>query len=553
MIIRENDTIKTAFKNSFIGRYILTKRNLLFLLLIIIATVWYITSDKLKTKGYTGLLDFATTVSSNYWNGRNANPETISIEIKDKDIKELEKNRQQALERGVIINDLDGDYVPATLEYQNKKIKMKLRLKGHMTDHLQNNKWSFRIKIKDKDSFMGMKRFSIQHPGTRGYIYEWIYHELMKREDIIALRYKFINVSVNGKDWGIYAVEENFEEELIENNQRPKGPILRFNPDLYWADRYNELLGSQPVAEYASYYSANIEAYREDKILQDSTQRHHYLKAMALMEGARNKKIPVDQAFDIEQLAKLHAIIDLVGGQHSIDWSDIKYYYNPVTQLLEPVAYESFTNFPANKLSGTYKFTLPDSAENYTDWHNMLFSNVVFFKAYIQQLEKISEPEYLDTFFNESNKELKNNLSILNKEFPYKKFDKQNYYNNQIMIKKLMNAPKAFHAYLKNASKTHIQIQIGPIESLPSEIHSITFGNTTLKPTAPIILTSKQPGQHVSYKTYDFPLSLTIWNDSLADMLLVNYSLLGASEMRTTKVFPFPHADHQFSTDDKQK
>ena len=34
------------------------------------------------------------------------------------------------------------------------------------------------------------------HPGTRGYIYEWIYHQLMKQEDIIALRYKFINVTI---------------------------------------------------------------------------------------------------------------------------------------------------------------------------------------------------------------------------------------------------------------------------------------------------------------------------------------------------------------------
>ena len=49
---------------------------------------------------------------------------------------EIEKNRKQALERGVIINDLDGDYVPATINYNGSEIKVKLRLKGHMTDHL---------------------------------------------------------------------------------------------------------------------------------------------------------------------------------------------------------------------------------------------------------------------------------------------------------------------------------------------------------------------------------------------------------------------------------
>ena len=165
----------------------------------------------------------------------------------------------------------------------------------------------------------------------------------MKREDVIALRYKFINVSVNGKDWGIYAVEENFDNELLENNTRPVGPIIRFNPDLYWVDRYNELIASKPVAEYASYYSANVEAYGENQVLKDSIQFNYYLKAMALVEGIRSKKMSVDEVFDVERLSKMHAIIDLVGGQHSIDWSDIKYYYNPVTSKLEPVAYESFT------------------------------------------------------------------------------------------------------------------------------------------------------------------------------------------------------------------
>ncbi|MDQ3047933.1 MAG: CotH kinase family protein, partial [Bacteroidota bacterium] len=205
---------------------------LFFFIACIFGGMW--ASKKASQKGYSGLWDFVTTVSGNYWKGRDAQTENISIEIKSKEMKILEQNRDQAIERGVIINDQDGEYVPATLEYKGKKIKIKLRLKGHMTDHLQANKWSFRIKVKDKDSFMGMNRFSIQHPGTRGYIYEWIYHELMKKEGIIALRYKFINVFVNGKDWGLYALEENFENELLENNNRKRGPIVRFNPDLYW-------------------------------------------------------------------------------------------------------------------------------------------------------------------------------------------------------------------------------------------------------------------------------------------------------------------------------
>jgi hypothetical protein len=515
---------------------------------IVIAGYW--ASGSLKKKGYSGLFDFGSTVVSNYFDGFDAKPEELSIEISGKDYKKLEKNRKQALERGVIVNDLDGDYVPAVIQYKGKKINVKLRLKGHMTDHLQNEKWSFRVKIKEKDeSVMGMKRFSLQHPGTRGYIYEWIYHELMKREDVIALRYKFINLSVNGRDWGIYALEENFENELIDNNARVVGPVLRFNPDLYWIKRYSGITKTVYAEEYASYFSANPEAYREDKVLQDTVQKRYYLKAIALIEGLRNKSIQPEVAFDIPRLAKFHAVVDLVGGTHSIDWSDIKYYYNPVTSKLEPVAYESFTVLGSKELTAQFRYVETDSSTNYSDWHSMLFSNKFFFKEYIKNLQRIAAPAYLDKFFDDSNEELRKNLAIIYKEFPYKKFDKEEYYIRQAIIRKILAAPKSIHAYLEKAEKKELDIQIGAIDALPVEIHSVKAGPVTLFPAGEIILPSKQAGAYVSYKSYRFHSDHEI-NTSWLDSLKVIYSVPGLSEKRETAVFLFPHTDIEFIAED---
>ncbi len=535
--------------------------SILFVMLVGIFIGAFGLSKTLKSKGYSGLTDFCSTVVSNYWSSRSANPDNMSIEIKEKDLKKLEKNRAKALERGVIINDLDGDYVPAVLEYQHKKINIKLRLKGHMTDHLQENKWSFRIKVKDKESFMGMKRFTIQHPGTRGYIYEWIYHELMRREDIIALRYSFINVTVNGKDWGIYAIEENFDQELITNNQRKKGPIIRFNPDLYWVDRYNELKRLKPVAEFASYYSANPEGYREEDILKDSLQRQYYLKALGLMEGFRTGKINVSQTFDVPRLAKFNAIIDLVGGQHSIDWSDIKYYYNPVTAKLEPVAYESFTVFPFQSIAGNYMYVTLDSTKKYEDLHTALFSDSVFFKTYVKELERISNTSYLDRFFSDVDSSLQSNLAILYKEFPYKKFEKAGYYHNQEMIRKILDAPKSFHAYFKGYSEGNYSIQIGSIESLPVEIKSLEIEGHKFYPASPVVLSAKQPNAYVEYKEYIFinPEYVSAKSKSTdiytymwfaQKEMKINYSVLGSYKIKQTKVFPFVHTDAQFISDD---
>lgn len=527
-----------------------------FLLLILIGLYVgnTVAAGILKTKGYTGLWDFVTTVIGNYYSGMDAQPEELSIEIKNKDFKILEKNRQQALERGVIVNDLDGEYVDGVLHYNGKKIDVKLRLKGHMTDHLQNDKWSFRIKVKEKDeTFMGMKRFTIQHPGTRGYIYEWIYHELMKQEGIIALRYKFINVKVNDEDWGIYAVEENFENELVENNQRVKGPILRYNPDLYWVNRLNEYQRKASFDEFARYYSADPQAYREEKVLKDSLQKQYYLKAIALIESLRERKITVAQAFDISRLAKFHAIIDLVGGVHSIDWSDIKYYYNPVTAKLEPVAYESFTNLGSRDVSSQYKFVYIDSTQLYSDWHEMIFSDKVFFEEYMKQLERVSQPAYLDKFFSGSNVELKKNLAIIHKEFPYKKFDENDYYKRQKQILHVLDPPKALHAYFNKVENGKAELQIAPIDAFPVNIISIEMSGKHYFPEKEIVLPAKQQGKALEYKNYRFDLKDThSLTDDLLDSLKINYSILGASNVKQTRVFPYPHTDNEFLIEEQK-
>ncbi|MBL7883696.1 MAG: hypothetical protein JNL69_06480, partial [Bacteroidia bacterium] len=338
----------------------------------------------------------------------------------------------------------------------------------------------------------------------------------------------------------------NFENELVENNNRLKGPILRYNPDLYWVNRFNQYQKNASADEFASYYSADPQAYREEKILKDSIQRQYYLKAIAIIEGLRNRKISVEQAFDIPRLAKFHAIIDLVGGIHSIDWSDIKYYYNPVTAKLEPVAYESFTILGSRDLSSQYMFVALDSTQNYSEWHEMIFSNKAFFKEYMKQLVRVSKPEYLDAFFADSNEELKKNLAIIYKEFPYKKFDKNDYYKRQKQITHILNPPKAIHAYLNKAEGDKLVVQIAPIDALPVEVYSIELDGAKYAALSEIILPAKAKEQALNYKEYQFEFNGTGLPKKWEDSLKINYSILGSSARMQAKVFPYPHTDSEF-------
>lgn len=489
-----------------------------------------------KKKGYNNLLDFLTTTGGNYKKSWNAHYETIQLYINEDDFGKMEAQRDRALERGVMVNE-DDSYVDAVLLCGKEKANAQVRLKGHMTDHLQDRKWSFRVKTEKNDAILGMKRFSLQHPGTRNYVYEWIYHKMMEHENIISLRYNFVKLIVNDEDWGIYAVEEHFGQELVQHNHRLKGPVFRFNPELYWVYRLNEMNKVSINEEYAQMQSAYVEAYDTKNTLKDKDLRILFENAMQRMEAFRRGELRTSEVFDIERLAKFHAIIDIVGGHHSLDWSDVKYYYNSETQLLEPVAYESFSIRPVRTIAGSYRFT--GKKEYIDDLHDALFNDPEFFTAYIRAIEYIAKKEWLDKLLEEIDPELQSHLEVLYKEFPYKNYDPKDYYANIKSIEKITDAPRSFNAHFEKYENDSLYLAIGGLDALPAEITAVLIESDTVNIQPSVFVPCKLAKQNINYYTFRFAVPQGKLIDEKSKLKLI-YHLPGSATYREQKVFSYP-------------
>ena len=70
--------------------------------------------------------------------------------------------------------------------------------------------------MKGNNLLKGMSRFSLQDPVTRNNTAEWLFLETLRNEECMGVRYEFVNLTINGKKMGIYALEEHFSKELIE-------------------------------------------------------------------------------------------------------------------------------------------------------------------------------------------------------------------------------------------------------------------------------------------------------------------------------------------------
>src|SRR5262245_54949880 len=137
--------------------------------------------------------------------------ERIYVDIAFKRMQKLREKRDEAFRIGVLMNS-DDDFVPASIRHGDRSIPVKLRLKGDWTDHLEGDKWSLRIHTRKDDQLFGMRRFSIQNPATRGFQGEPILLAHLRREGVVVPRYLFVDVTVNGSDIGLMALEEHFSK-----------------------------------------------------------------------------------------------------------------------------------------------------------------------------------------------------------------------------------------------------------------------------------------------------------------------------------------------------
>lgn len=266
---------------------------------------------------------------------------TLVLDINFRNLSMLGRKREEALRLGYLVQD-DEDFVPASIRTGDRTIQVRLRLKGDMTDHLRTDKWSFRIHTRGDDHIFGLRRFSIQHPMTRGFQAEVLFFATLGRLGVLAPRYFFADVVVNGSRIGLMAVEEHFSKELLEHNGRADGVILRFDESLMWADRVARgRLAVNDTGPFDNYVNAPITTFRTSTILESEPLRQQYEVAAGLLRGFADGEIGAAEVFDVQALGRFLAAAELWGAWHAATWNNLRFYFDPLTMRLEPIGYDA--------------------------------------------------------------------------------------------------------------------------------------------------------------------------------------------------------------------
>jgi len=403
-------------------------------------------------------------------------PKIFNLTIDKEGKTYLEKMRGRSIAQGTIFND--GSKAKGKIDYNGAEIKVQYRLKGDWLDHISGNP-SLRVDINSDSSWEGMQSLSIQEPHTRGFLREWVFFKFLDYADVLHPRYDFIWYQKNSDKPIVFSYEEHFTKNLVENSERREGPIVKLTEDRIWdiTKRYfKQRNGSYPTIDKKdeSYWLSEIRSFKEGKLTKNLTLMKNFELAHTLMNQFKYNLKPVDEIFDLHRLAKYMALVDITMAHHATTWHNQRFYYNPVTSLLEPIGFDAFTSGDPMHVGGSImsKYFYKKRDVPYEPLEQ-LFYDSTYVDIYFKYLNKYSKPSFITNILNDIEEDILERERFL--QLRYKDYN----YDRREILKKaksiriaLPGFSNSLRAYRQKNVKGKSQVKLFNAHDFPLYVYS---------------------------------------------------------------------------------
>jgi hypothetical protein len=367
---------------------------------------------------------------------------TLALEIGADAYRALERQRATAIERGMW-NPGETDWQPVQIQSGQRTVRARVRLGGGPADHGPESKWTLAVELKEQATLLDMDAFVLRSPASSGYLNGWLYAESVRRAGLHAPRRTFADLSVNGADWGVYAIVERMSARSLADGRQAEGVIVRFNRSPFSAADGHLLL-------------AEIEA-------SDRDDPGSGANAWDLVRGVQEGRLSPEQAFDPVQLGRYLAHADLWGAAGRLGTAEARFYYDPVSARLEPIA-EGMPSLQAQQA-----FTPGPTAAHSLD----------IAEAYVEEALRLSQGGYLDALREGTVQFERYQAALAEEVFPaYLEPPWPALAERQAQLQEMLHPAQAIQAYWVGVQDESVtELHLANLQPFPVELVRLQVGD----------------------------------------------------------------------------
>ena len=274
--------------------------------------------------------------------------EALALSIRPDHLGKLSDQRAEALRVGVLFASRK-DRVPATLQVGGHRVEVRVRLKGDLSDHWAHDRWSLRVETEDGRRVLGLRRFSLHPPWARGFHTEPLFFDWLRAEGMLAPRADFVDFTLNGRHLGLMEIEEHPSAEMLSFHGRPSGVLFKLDESRLWrewvrAARRQGVRWSPRVLKPAAaddWRFAPIDPFEGSTLRASASLSRDLDRVSRRLAGLRAGELVPSAVFDAESWGRFLAHCEIFGAPHMALWNNLRFYADPATGLIEPVAFDT--------------------------------------------------------------------------------------------------------------------------------------------------------------------------------------------------------------------
>ena len=292
---------------------------------------------------------------------------SFGLAIDSKHLRNVEKFIHEAITQGDgILLKKDKIWYPGRFIHDGEVYKVKVRIRGDLSNHWKDPKKSLRIKFNTDKLFKGYRNLNLVIPSDKAYEIEPVVLEKAREMGLLVPDAGFARVHLNQVNMGLYYWYEQPGKEMLEKLNYPQGEM--FSTDDVWMDTFTEQIGVTKGWElYPGAFQSSIQK-KGGKAAGKIQQRWERLLELARDADDAEFSRAIPFLVDLDKFTKWNALIWLFGGVHPQLADNLRWYYDTTIGLFEPITYDVIINkihFKDRKREGAFdSFGIGDHLTN---------------------------------------------------------------------------------------------------------------------------------------------------------------------------------------------
>lgn len=333
------------------------------------------------------------------------------------------------------------------------------------------------LQLAATDTLLGMQRFDLVPVRNDAPLRAKLLELALRDQGLPVLGQRLVDVSVPGAWSGSYNMEALVDSLAWKRWGAPPAPIVRYGDDLL------EGALAEPETTYPSTPPLQADWMAAPIITtvpghdgpDDPLQRH----AIVALEQFRAGRSAASTVFDVATLARLFALCDLLGGQSTIDWPNLRFFPDTTGKLL-PLPRTLSAGLPIQAicaLKGATPLRFPGTGHGFAE---RLFADPVFYHRYMAELASLSDAGTLDTILARIGPALSAQERMLSGYLPGAGLDRHVFAHNLQVVRATLVPKHLVLAYMEDRPGAVERLAIANVHSLPVEVLAAVVGQDTV-------------------------------------------------------------------------